>query len=287
MNAIAAPNPNPDFDLNARDFDSLSRFIVETSGIRIPATKKTMVEGRLRGRVRALGYASLREYCVYLFREGGLAHEGDRIIDAITTNKTDFFREVEHFHFLARTALPLLTRGGAFQGEPLRAWSCASSTGAEAYSIAMVLADYAAEVRGLRYSVLATDICNDVLGIGADAVYPETMTSPIPQHMRQRYLMRSRDRTVPEARIVPELRDKVSFARLNLVDPGYRLPTQMQLAFCRNVLIYFDKPTQHKVLSRVCESIVAGGYLFVGHSETITGFSLPLRQVAPTVFERV
>jgi chemotaxis protein methyltransferase CheR len=287
MNAIAAPNPNPEFDLNARDFDSLSRFIVETSGIRISATKKTMVEGRLRGRVRALGYASLREYCVYLFREGGLAHEGDRIIDAITTNKTDFFREVEHFHFLTRIALPELTRNGAFQGEPLRVWSCAASTGAEAYSIAMVLAEYAAEARSLRYSVLATDICKEVLEVGAEAVFPEAMTSPIPEHMRRRYVMRSRDRAASEVRIVPELRDKVSFARLNLIDPGYRLPTQMQIAFCRNVLIYFDKPTQQKVLSRVCESIVAGGYLFVGHSETITGFSLPLRQVAPTVFARV
>jgi chemotaxis protein methyltransferase CheR len=287
MNAISTPDPNPNMDLSARDFDSLSRFIGEASGIRISATKKTMVEGRLRGRVRALGFATLRDYCIYLFREGGLAEEGDRIIDAITTNKTDFFREVEHFHFLTHTALPELTRNGAFQGEPLRTWSCAASIGAEAYSLAMVLADYSSEVRSLRFSVLATDICNDVLGVGAEAIYPEAMTSPIPQHMRARYLMRSRDRSASEVRIVPELRERVSFARLNLVDPGYRLPTQMQIAFCRNVLIYFDKATQHTVLSRICESIVAGGYLFVGHSETITGFSLPLRQVAPTVFARV
>lgn len=285
MNAIP---PEPDrFDLSPRDFDALARFIGEQSGIRIPPAKKAMVEGRLRGRVRALGFADIRAYCKYLFREDGLADEAEAIIDAITTNKTDFFREIEHFHFLTQTVLPRLSEAARQDGEPLRLWSCAASTGVEAYSLAMTVAEFAERARGLRFSILATDICREVLETGAAAIYPEAQVAPVPAALRSRYLMRSIDRTAALVRVVPELRRVVSFARLNLVETSYRLPHQMQVAFCRNVLIYFDKEVQQRVLTRICECLVPGGYLFVGHSETIAGLALPLRQVAPTVFERV
>jgi len=285
MNAIS---PEADhFCLSTHEFEQLARFIGERSGIRMPPVKKAMLEGRLRSRVRALGFPDIRAYCRYLFREDGLAHEGDLIIDAVTTNKTDFFREIEHFHFLSQTALPRLTAGGGFEGEPLRVWSCAASTGAEAYSLAMTLADFAARTRCLRFSVLATDICREVLETGVNAVYPEALIAPVPAPLRPRYLMRSVDRGAALVRIVPELRSLVSFARLNLIETSYQLPYPVQIAFCRNVLIYFEKNIQQRVLARICESIVPGGYLFVGHSETIAGLALPLRQVAPTVFERL
>lgn len=287
MNAISVDSDAERFNLTIRDFADLAEFIGETSGIRITAAKKTMVEGRLRHRVRALGFADIRAYCIYLFREGGLAEEGPQIIDAVSTNKTDFFREIEHFHFLTEIALPTLAMKGIGQSEPLQVWSSAASTGAEAYSLAMTIADYAERTRALRFSILATDICRDVLETGVEAVYSDAMMAPVPAHMRARYLMRSKDRSAGEVRIVPELRRAVSFAYLNLIEVGYRLPHQMHIVLCRNVLIYFDKATQQKVLSRICESIVPGGYLLVGHSETITGFALPLRQVAPTVFERL
>lgn len=282
MSALPVADP---FEMRQRDFERLSRFIVEVSGIRITPPKKIMVEGRLRHRVRALGFADITEYCDYLFQQDGLAEEAERIIDAVSTNKTDFFREAEHFHFLAETVLPRLA--AELDGEVLQAWSAAASTGAEAYSLAMTLADRAQSGHALRWSILATDICREVLETGALGIYPEAMIAPVPPEMRKRYLLRSRDREAAQVRIVPELRRQVAFARLNLVDTAYRLPTAMHLVFCRNVLIYFDKPTQQKVLSRICESLVPGGYLFVGHSETITGYALPVRQVAPTVFVRV
>lgn len=285
MNAIL---PETDrFNLAPRDFDALARFIGEQSGIRIPPAKKAMVEGRLRGRVRALGYSDIRAYCKFLFHEDGLAQEAEAIIDAITTNKTDFFREIEHFHYLAQTVLPRLADAPRPDGGPLRVWSCAASTGVEAYSLAMTVAEFALRARGLRFSVLATDICREVLETGATAIYPEALAAPVPANLRSRYLMRSVDRDAALVRIVPELRRMVGFARLNLVETGYRLPYAVQIAFCRNVLIYFDKEIQQRVLARICESLVPGGYLFVGHSETIAGLALPLRQVAPTVFERV
>lgn len=284
MNAIP---PDADrFNLSPRDFDALARFIGERSGIRVPPAKKAMVEGRLRGRVRALGFEDIRAYCKYLFREDGLAQEADEIIDAVTTNKTDFFREIEHFHFLRQTVLPRFAAEGRLEGEPLRLWSCAASTGAEAYSLAMTVAEFAAQARGFRFSVLATDICREVLDTGATAIYPEALIAPVPMALRTRYLMRSIDRAAALVRVVPELRRQVSFARLNLIETAYRLPYAVQIAFCRNVLIYFDKDVQSRVLARICDSIVPGGYLFVGHSETIAGFALPLKQVAPTVFER-
>lgn len=282
MSALPLPDP---FEMRQRDFERLSRFIVDVSGIRITPPKKIMVEGRLRHRVRALGFADITEYCDYLFHEDGLAVEAERIIDAVTTNKTDFFREAEHFHYLTEAVLPRLAE--ELHGDVLQVWSAAASVGAEAYSLAMTFADWSQMVHSLRWSILATDICREVLETGVQGIYPEAMIAPVPQEMRKRYLLRSRDREAAQVRIVPELRRQVTFARLNLIETAYRLPSAMHVVFCRNVLIYFDKPTQQKVLARICESLVPGGYLFVGHSETITGYALPVRQVAPTVFVRV
>lgn len=276
------------FQLSQRDFEKVAHYVNGHTGIRLPPVKKAMVEGRLRRRVRALGFADFHSYCAFVFEENGLSDEGCFIIDAITTNKTDFFREPDHFRFLADVALPQLGHDDRVGfAEPLQIWSAAASIGAEAYSLAMVAADFALQHRGFRFSILATDICQEVLERAVTAVYPEDMIAPIPAAMRQRYLLRSRDRSLAEVRIVPELRQRVQFARQNLNDSIYAVPKGMHLVFCRNVLIYFDKPMQEAVLSRICECLLPGGYLFIGHSETITGLSLPLRQVAPTIFRRL
>ena len=275
--------------LSRRDFDRVANFVNGHAGILLPPVKKAMVEGRLRRRVRALGFADFRSYCTYVFQQEGLAHEGDFIIDAITTNKTDFFREPDHFHFLAETVLPqlgLVERIG-LGGEPLQIWSAAASIGAEAYSLAMGAADFALQHKAFRFTVLGTDICSEVLTRAVTAIYPEEMVTPVPAAMRQRYLMRSRDRALAEVRIVPELRQRVTFARQNLNEPVYAVPKTIHVVFCRNMLIYFDKVMQEAVLSRICNCLLPGGYLFIGHSETVAGFSLPLRQVAPTIFLRL
>ncbi len=276
------------FQLSQRDFEKVAHFVNGHAGIRLPPVKKAMVEGRLRRRVRALGFADFHSYCAFVFEENGLSSEGDFIIDAITTNKTDFFREPDHFRFLADVALPALAQGERVGfTEPLQMWSAAASIGAEAYSLAMVASDYGVQHRGFRFSVLATDICTEVLEKAVTAVYPEDMIAPIPVALRQRYLLRSRDRSRAEVRIVPELRQRVQFARQNLNDSVYAVPRTMHVVFCRNVLIYFEKSMQEAVLSRICDCLLPGGYLFIGHSETIAGLSLPLRQVAPTIFLRL
>ena len=273
--------------LKQADFRRLASFIEDYSGIKMPPSKITMLEGRLRHRARHTGAASLADYCHMLFDDDGLQSEAVHLIDAVTTNKTDFFREPEHFRILVKHALPALLadRRAAPQAQ-VKLWSAASSTGAEAYTLAMVLAEWREHHQGHRFAILGTDLSTEVLATARRAVYPEAMAAAIPPELRQRYLLRSRDRSRRLVRVVPELRGWVTFGRLNLMDADYQVDRDFDVIFCRNVLIYFDKPTQHAVLQRLCRHLRPGGYLFLGHSESLAGMALPLRSVANTVLRR-
>ena len=269
--------------LSKRNFDVLARYIYDYSGIKMPITKITMLEGRLRRRLRATGIPTLDAYCDFLFKQNGIATEATLLIDAVTTNKTDFFREPKHFDYMERVALPALVGAGHTR---LRFWSSACSTGAEPYTIAMVLQEFVETNREIDYRILATDLSTDVLDVARRGIYPRDMISPVPPELRQKYVMMPRDRSRSEIRINPRLRSRIGFARLNLMDPAYQVGDAMHMILCRNVLIYFDKVTQAKVLSRLCDCLLPGGYLFVGHSESVAGITLPVRQVANTVFQK-
>lgn len=269
--------------LSSKNFKRLAELIHGYSGIKMPANKRTMLEGRLRRRMRATQIGSLNDYCRYLFEEDGLEAEIVHLIDAVTTNKTEFFREPAHFQFLRNKALPALAKGGA---RTIKAWSAACSTGAEPYTLAMVLEEHRRANRRQDYSILCTDLCTQVLGQAVSGIFPEAMIEPVEMELRQRYVMRAKEAGRHEVRIVPELRAKLAFARLNLMDDAYPVDRDMDIVFCRNILIYFDKPTQSKVLSQLCQHLRPGGYLFLGHSESIVGIDLPVRQIANTVFQR-
>jgi len=273
--------------LSNRNFQRLAKFIEEYCGIRMPPAKQTMVEGRLRRRAAALGHRSLNEYCAHLFEDGDLKNEVVDLIDAITTNKTEFFREMDHFRLLVEHALPQLMGQPGRPGidRPLDVWSAASSIGAEPYTLAMVLDDFGQNVRNFRFRILATDICTDVLAKAKLAVYPEEMVGPVPPAMRRRYFLRSRDAEKPTVRVVPHIRQMVDFGRLNLMDEDYAVD-DMDIVFCRNILIYFDKAKQQAVLQRICRHLRPGGFLFVGHSETVTGMDLPLVPAATALFRK-
>lgn len=268
--------------LSPKNFDRLSRYIYDYSGIKMPPAKRTMLEGRLRRRLRATGISTFAEYCDYLFNHDGLVAEAIHLMDAVTTNKTDFFREPKHFDHMLAEALPTLT---AATGN-VRIWSSACSIGAEPYTIAMVVEDFIKSRRNLDYSILATDLSTDVLRVARRGIYPSGMVSPVDDARQRNYVLRARDSLRDEVRIHPRLRSKIGFARLNLMDERYDIGEKVHIVFCRNVLIYFDKPTQEKVLRRLCDNLVAGGFLYVGHSETITSLNLPVKQVANTVFRR-
>ncbi|MBP2548533.1 chemotaxis protein methyltransferase CheR [Neorhizobium galegae] len=270
--------------LSTRNFEQLAKYIYDYSGIKMPVTKVTMLEGRLRRRLRVTGIATFDDYCDYLFNQNGLEREQVYLIDAVTTNKTDFFREPKHFDYLAGTVVPELVQ----EGVPLiRAWSSACSTGAEPYTMAMVLADCLAQKPGIDFRIIATDLSTEVLHTARRAIYTEETVAPVSREARRKYVMQSVDPKRGEVRITPQLRQRVGFGRLNLMDDAYAIKDMQHVIFCRNVLIYFDKPTQQHVLSRLCDCLLPGGYLFIGHSETATGFSLPIKQVANTVFKRV
>lgn len=269
--------------LSRQNFNRLTAFIEEYSGIRLPESKLTMLEGRLRRRLRATGIRDLDSYCEHVFTSGRLSGEMLHLIDAVTTNKTDFFREPGHFTYLRETGLPALTAAGVRR---LRAWSAACSTGAEPYSLAMILeADFQAPDR--TWSILATDLSRQVLETAREGIYPEDQLAPVPDDLRRRFLLAATDPARHEMRIHPRLRAKTGFARLNLMDSRYEVGEPMHVIFCRNVLIYFDRETQARVLSRLCEVLAPGGYLFIGHAESAAGLDLPLRSVGNTAFQRV
>lgn len=267
--------------LSERNFKKLSDFIYSYSGIKMPPSKMTMLEGRLRRRLRATGYPTFESYCHYLFAGNGLDEESIHLIDAVTTNKTDFFREPNHFDFLRDEALPALEKRGV---RHIRAWSSACSIGAEPYTMAMVLEEYRREARGPDYTIFASDLSTDVLERARRGVYQAEMLDPVPDAMRRRYVLQARDPARNECRVSADLRRKVGFLRLNLMDDVYNVGEPMHMIFCRNVLIYFDKTTQFHVMTRLCRCLVPGGFLFIGHSESIAAMNLPVRQIANTIF---
>ena len=268
--------------LHDLDFQKLRELIYSACGIHLVPAKKTMVELRLRRRLHALRMHSFREYREYVMGQGGDA-ELTAMIDLITTNKTDFYREPGHFDFLTRAALPSLSAG---LGRPLRVWSAGCSTGEEPYSLAMVLSQYAEQHPGYQFSILATDISTRVLEKARLGIYEVDAIAPIPPEVRRKHLLRSRDRNSPRARIAPETRALVEFHHLNLMEQDFGLAYPLDVIFCRNVVIYFDKQTQEQLIRRFLRNLRPHGYLFMGHSETLHGFDVPLVQVAPTVYRK-
>lgn len=288
-NEAASTTAGNGFDrLSEFNLDRISRLIVRHVGIRLPATKRLMVEGRLRKRMRETGHARLDDYCRFLFDENGLAGELVHVIDAVTTNKTEFFREREHFALLASTLVPALLDGrGAGARSRLKLWSAASSNGAEAYSLAMMMASLADRYAGLQFAVLGTDISTEMLDQAMRAIYPVEMIEPVPSDMQSRHFMRGRSPSWhKEVRVVPELRRLVRFERLNLMDENYSVDRDVDIIFLRNVLIYFEKPTQEAVVQRLVGHLRPGGFIVLGHSESMIGSNLRLKQWAPGVFQR-
>lgn len=273
--------------LSEDDFRRISRLIYDTCGIKLPAPKKSMLESRLRKRLRHLKLKSFEEYCSFIFSSGGLEQELVSLIDVVTTNKTDFFREAAHFHYLVEHALPALrSLGVASERRPLHLWSAGCSTGEEPYTLAMVLSEYARLHGDFAFSILASDISTEVLEKARLGIYAAERIAPVPDALRKRYLLRSRSAEKPQVRIVPELRACVSFQRLNFMDERFAVPDSIDVIFCRNVIIYFDRPTQQALLQRFCQHLESGRYIFMGHSETLHGMNLPLVQVAPSVYRK-
>lgn len=273
--------------LSDRDFRRLSEFVNTRTGIKITEGKKTLFESRLQKRLRHLGLKDFGRYCEFLFSGEGIETELHHMIDAVTTHTTNFFREPDHFDFLSGAALPeLLSKPGKTR---IAVWSTACSTGEEPYTLAMILSEFGAgqgSQKNFDFSILATDISSAVLQSAKRAIYREEQIAPVPLDLRRRYVLKNKDRTKGLVRIVPELREMVSFRQLNLIDEEFTKIEQADIIFCRNVIIYFDKDVQEKLLRRIYEKLAPDGYLFMGHSEAIHGFGLPLVKAGPSIFRK-
>ena len=284
MEVLSSPGK---ISMSDRCFARISGFIQSNFGIKLPEVKKTMVESRLQKRLRVLGLRSFDEYGDFVFSPEGMSEELTHMVDLITTNKTDFFREPSHFQYLYNTVVPeLIKTSGAGMRKPLRVWSAGCSSGEEPYSLAMVLSEYAAQKPGFDFNILGTDISVRILEKALNGIYREEVAEPVPLPMRKKYLLRSTSREEPLVRIKPALRSKVRFKRLNLMAPHPETGILMDIIFCRNVIIYFERVVQEEIVHKLCRRLVGGGFLFLGHSETLHGMSLPLRVVAPMVYRK-
>ncbi len=284
---IHALLPADALNLSAESFARFADFITRELGIKMNDSKVSMLQSRLMRRLRHLGLSSLDEYQDYLFDSPNAEEERVHFIDAVTTNKTDFFREPQHFDYLTRTAIPNLTQrygaGGAWR---FKLWCAGCSTGEEPYTQAMVLGEYARQNAGFDFVLLATDISTRVLEHAHRGIYEEERIEPVATPLRQRYLLRSTDPANRVVRIVPELRRRIHFHRLNFMDANYNVKDQFDVIFFRNVMIYFDKPTQESVINKLCRNLKPGGYLFAGHSESLAGLNIPVTPVASAVFRK-
>jgi chemotaxis protein methyltransferase CheR len=279
-----------DFDnqqrMNNKDFERLSSFIYQECGIKMPPAKRTMLEARLQKRLRVLSIGSFTQYCDYLFSQDGQQNELIHMIDVVTTNKTDFFREPEHYSYLVTKVLPEWSATNGLN-HPLSIWSAGCSTGEEPYTLSMVLNEYAEEHPGFNFKIMASDISTRVLEKAGKAIYDMDRIGPISDHMRRKYLLRSKDRNSELVRIVPSLREKIRFQRINFMDSDFGLREPFDIIFCRNVIIYFDRPTQERLLNKFYQKLKPGGWVFMGHSETLSGLDVPLTMVHPTVYKKI
>ena len=271
-------------ELGEKDFKQLSDYIYSEYGIKMPGVKRVMLQGRLLKRIRELNMRSYTEYCKYLFSEEGQAKELYSFLSVITTNKTDFFREPVHFDFLRQNVLPEHIAG---KNGLLNVWSAGCSSGEEPYTISIVLNEFKRLNPMLNFSVLGTDISSNVLQKAAQGVYADGKIDIIPLELKKRYFLRSKDRVNPTVRVHPLLQQNMALRYLNLMDATYDIIERYDIIFCRNVLIYFDRPTQELVINKLCRHLKEGGYFFIGHSESLSSMSVPLQHIKPTIFRKV
>ena len=281
----AAPSPQREFDFSDADFRSLVQIAHEQTGIALSDGKRDLVYGRLSRRLRALGFSSFRQYRDYLEGPDGV-REIEKFINSISTNHTKFFREEHHFeHFRPNVAGAFVHATNGAGGGRLRVWSAGCSTGEEPYTVALVLKQEIANIARHDVRILATDIDTEVLAKGACGEYPAAALDEIPKSYRPYLHASEHDAKGPRIAMNDEVRSLIAFRRLNLIE---RWPFKglFDAIFCRNVLIYFDNETKATLIDRFVDQIRPGGWLYLGHSESLIKAHPGLRLVGRTIYRR-
>jgi chemotaxis protein methyltransferase CheR len=269
-----------EFAFTDRDFNRIRTLLAERSGIALAENKRQLVYSRLGRRIRALGLTSFAQYCDRVVAPD--SDEIPRLVNAMTTNVTAFFREPHHFEFIERDLMPDWLAG---HGNRLRVWSAGCSSGEEPYSIAMTVAEALADSHARDFRILATDIDGDALARAADGVYRLDEVEPVGARRRARWLERGSGGHAGRARIGARLKRHVYFAPLNLMEP-WPMRGPFDAIFCRNVIIYFDKAARRRLVDRFADLLCRGGYLFLGHSESLNGVSDRFRLMGRTIYRK-
>ena len=266
------------------EFRQLREFIHAHTGIALSEHKKALVCSRLSKRLRHHGLPRYSDYYVLLVENDPEGMELMAMINAITTNKTDFFREPHHFRFLAEQVFPAYKQN-PHRERPLRMWSAAASTGEEAYSLAMTAREAMPSFNEQDIRILATDIDTDVLSRAASGIYTHTQASQIPEALLRRYFLKGQGTHEGEVMAKPLLKSLVHFHWLNLLEDPWPMQEKFDVIFCRNVLIYFDKPTQQKLFQRLAGALRKDGYLMLGHSEAMHGWDNIFKPVGYSIYQ--
>lgn len=278
----------PDFGLvvlDRADFDLFRELIRERTGIALAADKLSLIQNRLSKRLRALGMSTFREYHDALRKEPEGA-EMVRFTDVVTTNKTSFYREAHHFDFLAKTWLPdMMRRANAGGRRRIRVWSAACGRGEEPYTIACtILSALGTHAMGWDTRILATDLSTKVLDAARAGMYSQDKLQDVPPDVLKAHFLRGTGRNEGVARIRETTRQLVTFAQLNFIAPKRPIRSKFDVVFCRNALIYFDKPTQQQIVRRLADHVEPGGYLILGHSECVHGWFSDLEALGSTIY---
>jgi chemotaxis protein methyltransferase CheR len=273
--------------LTDREFELFRSLVASQTGIALSPSRRVLLQARLSKRLQALGLRTFGEYHRLLGEQDPLGEEMVHFVNAVTTNRTEFFRESHHFVFLAQTWAPALRARIAETGDrSVRVWSAGCSSGEEAYTIAMTIRDELGSIAGLDARILASDIDTEVLARAVAATYSLDAMALVPKPALPRHFLRGTGPHTGLVQVRPENRAMVTVRRINLLDRPWPIRTRFDAIFCRNVLIYFDRPTQQRVLERLVAFLKEDGYLVLGHSESVHGLVGGLRHLGRTIYQR-
>ncbi len=267
-------------------YEIIRKLVYEQTRINLGDNKRELVQSRLAKRLRLIGFNNYHEYCRFVTHPQG-ADELEHLINAISTNHTYFFREPQHFEFLTQVALPELF---AKKKTPIRIWSSASSSGEEAYTIAIVLSEFfrknGRDQNPNNWEIECTDISSKILESARQGIYTQDRLREIPPETQSRYFQKGTGKLEGHYRIKSSLRNHFDFHLQNLLKPPYPFDQLFDVIFCRNVMIYFDKATQSELVGYLHKYLNPGGYLMIGHSESLTGINHPYESIKPAIFRK-
>lgn len=274
-----------DNELSENDFKRLSQFIYDNYGINLYPRKKVLLVSRLKKRLNKIGIKTYTEYCDYIINKDKDHKEALQMVDHLSTNKTDFFREPDQFEFLTeKLLLPYIDETGR---RKIKLWSAGCSSGEEPYSIAMALSELKTGNSSFDFEIFASDISTTVLEKASKAIYTASAVDNIPIQYRNKYLLKSKNKAKKQIRINSVIRNKIELFRYNLLSDSSPFDEPLDIIFCRNTLIYFDRPTQEKVVNKLLDELKNGGYLFLGHSESLINMDFPVKLVSSSVYLKI